>query len=206
MDSELAAYAALALAVVVSPGPDTLLVLRNTLLGGRPAGVATVAGIVCGLGMWGLAAAVGVAAILAASATLFTILKLAGAGYLVYLGVTALRAPAAPLEAEGGLPATRGLRIAVRQGFLSAALNPKLGVFFLTLLPQFVHPGDSPFRSLALVGLFAVIGVTWLLIVTAVVGSLGGVMARSGVRLALQRVTGVLLVALGLRVALTGSR
>ena len=199
MDPELVAFLGVAVVVSVTPGPDMLLVMRNTLLSGRLAGVATVAGVIVGVLLWSIVAIAGVAAILAASAALFTLLKLAGAAYLIVLGISALRAKGDALEVAG--PPAGSLRQAAAQGFLSAALNPKLGVFFLTLLPQFVDPLDSPARPLLLALAFAATGLAWLLVFTALVGSLGPYLARPGLRRAIQRISGAVLIGLGLRIA-----
>ena len=131
------------------------LVARNTLLGGRRVGAATVLGIVAGLLGWSVAAVGGIAAVLAASATAFALLKIAGAGYLIYLGTT-LREGRDDHPAEPVL-GTLTLRAAAAQGVLSPGLNPKLGMFFLTLLPQFVAVGAPAARSLELALLFAAI-------------------------------------------------
>jgi threonine/homoserine/homoserine lactone efflux protein len=140
------------------------LVARNVVRHGRSAGFATSLGICTGILGWAVAAGLGVSTLLASSAIAFTALKLAGAAYLIYLGITALRAPDASIAAgvKGGsqLPWHR----AWLQGLLSALLNPKLGVFFLTLLPQFIKPGDPPtLRALQLAVVFDVIGLIWLL-------------------------------------------
>lgn len=199
IDPQLVAFLAIAIVVCVTPGPDMLLVLRNTVAGGRLAGVATVGGVVAGILGWSLVAVAGLAAVLAASATAFAVLKLAGAAYLVWLGIGAIRhAGAAPDVRD---PAARSLGQAATQGFLSAALNPKLGVFFLTLLPQFSDPVGAPARSLAFALLFAATGVVWLLVFTALVGSLAAVLARPTIRRRIAQATGVVFIGLGLRVA-----
>jgi threonine/homoserine/homoserine lactone efflux protein len=146
----------------------------------------------------------GIAAILAASAVAFTVLKVAGAVYLVYLGVTTLRRDDHDDRASGERPAG-SLRTAAAQGLLSAGLNPKLGVFFLTLLPQFSGPTESPARSLELAVLFGAIGVAWLLVYTYVLGSVGHVLRRPAPRRAVRWVSGTVLIGLGARVALERS-
>ncbi len=206
MDDRLLAFVAVSVAVVVIPGPDMALVARNVLRHGRSAGFATSVGICTGVLGWAIAAALGVATILATSATAFTVLKLAGAAYLIYLGITTLRArdPSGAGGARGGadLPWQR----AWLQGALSALLNPKLGVFFLTLLPQFISPGDPPaVRALQLAVVFELIGLAWLLIYTAMLGALGTALGRPGPRRVMRWVTGTVLVGLGARVALERS-
>jgi threonine/homoserine/homoserine lactone efflux protein len=198
------AFAGIALAVAVVPGPDMALVTRNTLLGGRTIGVATVAGIVAGLLVWGALAAAGIAAILAASTLAFTIVKLAGAIYLVYLGISTLRAGDGGSIGIAGTAPMSG-RTAAGQGVLSAVLNPKLGVFFITLLPQFAGTTDVARRSLELTLLFAGIGMAWLLVYTYALGAVGHVLARPRPRRAVRWVSGTVLIGLGARVALDRS-
>jgi threonine/homoserine/homoserine lactone efflux protein len=199
MDPQLAAFLAIAVVVCVTPGPDMLLVLRNTVAGGRLVGAATVGGVIVGILGWSVVAVAGLAAVLAASATAFAVLKLAGAAYLVWLGIAAIRHAGAAAEVPGH--AARSLGHAAVQGFLSAALNPKLGVFFLTLLPQFSDPVGAPARSLGFALLFAATGLVWLLVFTALVGSLAAILARPTVRRRIGQATGVVFIGLGLRVA-----
>src|SRR5688572_11133770 len=142
MDERLLAFISVAIVVVVVPGPDMALVARNVIRHGRSAGYATSIGICVGTLGWALAAGLGVSTLLATSATAFTVLKLAGAAYLVYLGITALRDHDGPTVGTADGASALRWRRAFLQGLLAALLNPKLGVFFLTLLPQFISPGD----------------------------------------------------------------
>jgi len=206
VDDRLLAFVAVSVAVIVIPGPDMALVARNVLRHGRAAGFATSAGICAGTIGWAVAAALGVATILASSAVAFTALKLAGAAYLIYLGITTLRArdPSTATGANGrpDLPWHR----AFLQGALSALLNPKLGVFFLTLLPQFIAPGDPPaVRALQLAVVFDLIGLVWLMTYTAMLGALGTALGRPGPRRLMRWLTGTILVGFGARVALERS-
>lgn len=203
MDDRLLAFVGVAVAVAVIPGPDMALVARNVVRHGRSAGFATSFGICTGILGWAVAAGLGVATLLATSTIAFTALKLAGAAYLVYLGITALRAhdgsTAAGVSGGSGLAWHR----AWLQGLASALLNPKLGVFFLTLLPQFVAPGDPPaVRALQLAVLFDVIGLSWLLTYSAMLGAVGAALDRPGPRRLMRWLTGTVLVGLGARVAL----
>lgn len=202
VDASFLAFIGVAALIVVSPGPDMALVVRSTLLSGRRAGAATVLGVMCGVAAWALAAAAGVAAILDASAVAFTVLKLAGAAYLVALGVLTLRGPGRSSGADpsGGAPLTA--RRAWTLGWLSASLNPKLGVFFLTLLPQFVQPGiDEPARLLALAVMFGTLGLAWLLLVVEIVVRTHAAVARPWIGRTARWVTGTVLIGLGARVA-----
>jgi len=203
MDDRLLAFIGVSVAVAVVPGPDMALVARNVVRHGPSAGFATSVGICAGILGWAVAAGLGVSALLASSAIAFTALKLAGAAYLIYLGITALRAhdDAAAAGANGGseLPWYR----AWMQGLLSALLNPKLGVFFLTLLPQFIAPGDPPaVRALQLAVLFDLIGLVWLLTYSVMLGAVGAALDRPGPRRFMRWLTGTVLVGLGARVAL----
>ncbi len=202
MDDRLLAFIGVSVAVAAVPGPDMSLIARNVVRHGRAAGFATSAGICTGILGWAVAAALGVSTLLATSATAFTALKLAGAAYLVYLGIATLRAhnasTAAGANGGSGLPWHR----AWLQGLLSALLNPKLGVFFLTLLPQFIAPGDPPtLRALQLAVLFDLIGLTWLLTYSAMLGAVGAALDRPGPRRLMRWLTGTVLVGLGVRVA-----
>jgi threonine/homoserine/homoserine lactone efflux protein len=194
-------FLAVAVLVIVTPGPDTALTIRNTLLGARRAGVFTAFGVVTGQAVWALATAVGVAAVLRASEPAFTALKLAGAAYLVYLGAHSLLSA---IRRRGYRPAVERTgrqlapRVAFRQGLISNLGNPKMAAFFPSLLPQFA----SSFAGLMALGLlFCVLTLMWLTAYAIVVGKAGDVLRRSGVRRALDALTGAAMVALGLRVA-----
>jgi threonine/homoserine/homoserine lactone efflux protein len=195
LDAQVLAFCGVAVVLSITPGPDMALVMRNGLLGGRPAAFRTILGIAVGLFGWALATAVGVAAVLAASATVFTALKIAGGVYLAYLGIRTLLA----LRRNGERPEQKEANLGspFRQGLVTNLLNPKLAVFFTTLLPQFISE-DDPYvaKSILLAALFVAIGLTWLVMYGLVVGAV----ARSrGFRRAVEAVTGVVLTALGLR-------
>jgi RhtB (resistance to homoserine/threonine) family protein len=201
-DAQLLAFVGVAVVLTLSPGPDMALVLRNTLRGGRPAGLRTVGGIAVGLLGWATASALGVAAVLSASATVFTVLKLAGAAYLVYLGVQALRAVRRGEEPLAEVPLAevpRPTGSPFRQGLVTNLLNPKLAVLFTTLLPQFISPNDPAVaKSVLLAAIFVSIGLTWLVTYTHIVS----LVARSRpFRRVTEAVSGVVLVALGMRLA-----
>ena len=148
MDSGFAAFIAISVVVIVAPGQDTALIIRNTLLGGRPAGFATAVGITAGQQVWTLAAALGLTALLIASEPAFMAVRLVGAAYLIWLGMQALWS-AIRLGDRSHEPGTRrvasGLstRTALRQGVISNVSNPKMAILFTSLLPQFV-PAESP--------------------------------------------------------------
>ena len=202
---ELAAFAAVAAVLILTPGPDMALVTRNTVASGRRAGLETSAGVCAGVLVHGCAAAVGLSAILRTSATAFTVVKLAGAAYLVYLGVQALwrSRPAAPDQdalPRGGDRRPRGSPF--RQGLLSNVLNPKLAVFFLTLLPQFIDPHDAAAtRSLLLAAIYSAMCAVWLTAFTLTLTRVRDALRAPRVARIVDRVTGSVLVVVGLRVA-----
>ena len=199
-------FVGVAAIVIVVPGPDTAVVTKNVLVHGRRAAFGTSLGVTAGLSVWTLAAAVGVASVVRASAVAFTVLKLIGALYLVWLGLQALRAPghaepgARPSTAD--MPAMGALG-GFRQGFLSDLANPKIGIFFTSLLPQFVDPGHSvllPF--LALGAVFVLMTVLWLSAYCLIAARAAETLQRPRVKAAMDRVTGIVLIALGLRLAI----
>jgi threonine/homoserine/homoserine lactone efflux protein len=195
--TELLAFVGVAIVVIVTPGQDTALTIRNTLAGGRRAGVRTAAGVVCGQAVWALAASAGVAALLVASEPAFVALKLLGAAYLAYLGIQALAAAARGREhPDRDAPVARGHEL--RQGLLSNLGNPKMAVFFSSLLPQFA---DSFVSLLALGLLFCTLTLGWLSAYAAALARAGDALRRPRVRRAIDGVTGVALVAMGIRLA-----
>lgn len=207
MADQVVAFLGIAVLLIITPGPDMALVLRNTLLGGRRSGVFTALGIVSGLVVWTLAASAGVAALLVAFEPAFVAVKLAGAAYLIYLGGQALWGVLHPggagMAAIGGHPPTRlHARAAFRQGLVSNLGNPKIAVFFTSFLPQFTSSGDASFSALLLLGLlFSALGLAWLTGYAVVVAKAGAVLVRPAVRRTIEALTGAVLVALGLRLA-----
>ncbi len=208
MGAHLLVFIGVAAIVILLPGPDTVVVTKNILLHGRRTALGTSLGVGAGLSIWTLAAALGVASLVRASAVAFTVLKLAGAMYLIWLGVQALRtaghALAGTTEAGGSADGRRELGVlgGFRQGMLSDLANPKIGIFFTSLLPQFVNPGRPvllPF--LALGAIFVVMTIVWLAAYTLLAARAIDTLTRPRVRATLDRVTGVVLIALGLRLA-----
>lgn len=196
--AQLAAFLGVSAVVIVTPGQDTALTIRNTLLGGRSGGIATAAGVVSGQLVWALAASAGLSAVLLASAPLFMVIRIAGAAYLVLLGVQALVAAIRGAHRVDADAAPRRRRAPYRQGVLSNLGNPKMAVFFTSLLPQF----GSSFAAMLAFGLvFATLTLVWLSAYAVAVAKATNFLQRSWVRRALDAVTGLVLVALGLRVA-----
>jgi threonine/homoserine/homoserine lactone efflux protein len=198
---ELAAFLAVGVLVIVTPGQDTALTIRNSLLGGRAGGIATAAGVATGQATWALATSFGVAALLRASEPAFLALRLAGAAYLVYLGAQALLAAfrsagRRPAALAGSCRLAAG--VAYRQGVLSNLGNPKMAVFFISLLPQFA----TSFAGLLALGLiFCCLTFGWLGVYAMAISRARNLLARPSIRRALDAVTGAVLVALGIRLA-----
>ncbi|WP_281174911.1 LysE family translocator [Actinomadura oligospora] len=197
--------------LTVTPGPDMALVLRNGVRGGPSVAWWTGLGCCLGIAVHACAAVAGLSALLAASAAAFTVVRLAGAAYLVYLGASAIwharrRSGGSGREAyaETSAPVVAVTRTAAfRQGLLSNLLNPKIVLIFLTLLPQFVADGEPRLATTAvLAGVFLACAVLWWRLFSLLVGALGRVLSRERVRRVFDRVTGTVLVGLGLRMAL----
>jgi threonine/homoserine/homoserine lactone efflux protein len=201
--AQVAAFLSVSALVIVTPGQDTALTIRNTLLGGRRGGVWTAAGVVTGQLAWALATSAGLAALLLASQPVFTALKLVGAAYLIWLGAGAL------VSAVRGRGAGRDTvrlslrgRTAYRQGVLSNLGNPKMAVFFTSLLPQFVSADSASFWTLFPLGaVFAGLTLIWLSAYALAVARARAFLARTRMRRTLEAATGAVLVALGLRLA-----
>jgi RhtB (resistance to homoserine/threonine) family protein len=202
------AYVGVSLVVIMTPGPDTAITIRNTLLGGRAGGIFTALGIACGLTIWAIATSAGIVALLVASEPLFLAVKYAGAAYLVFLGVHALREAVWPRSDAKGPASTAGFsqrlspRAAFRQGLISDLGNPKIAVFFASLLPQFVPSGTATFSAFLLLGIvFALITLAWLSLYATLVAKAGDFLRRPRIRRAIEGVTGTLLIGLGIRIA-----
>ena len=200
----LLAFVAVSAIVICTPGQDTALTIRNTLAGGRRSGIATAGGVALGQAVWTVAASVGVVALLSASEPVFRALKLAGAAYLVYLGIQSLwvairgRGEPRPYAVGAGLARPSSHR-ALRQGVLSNLGNPKMAVFFASLLPQFAPEGSASFVVLLTLGLlFCAMTFAWLTLYATAVARVGR-MLTGAVRRFLDAVTGVVLIALGFR-------
>lgn len=191
----------------ISPGVDTLLVIRNTARGGVRDGVATSVAICCGLFVHATVSALGISLILLQSAFAFNLLKLAGAGYLVWLGVASLlaarRGTGLPVGEARVAGARVGLLQPIKEGLLSNVLNPKTVVFYMAFLPQFIAPGEPVLlKSLWLAGVHFVIANLWQIGVVLMVGGASRFLASPRFARVLNAATGTVLVALGLRLAL----
>ena len=194
-----AAFLLISLLVICTPGQDTALTIRNTLLGGRRAGVATALGVALGQAVWTLATSAGLAVVLAASGPLFLAIRLAGAAYLVYLGARSLIRAWSKSEPVTTAPA-RHARSAFSQGLVSNLSNAKMVAFFISLLPQFAgaHAG---FVLLTALGLnFCLLTLAWLTAYAFAVERMKALLVGDRVRRAMDAVLGAVLVGLGLRI------
>ncbi len=201
------AFAVVAAALTVTPGLDTALVLRAALTRGRREAAATAAGIVAGLFVWGAAAAVGVSALLTASPLAYDVLRWSGAVYLVWFGLRLLVRVLRPRGKPDGPPELRAGSAwrAARVGLTTNLLNPKVGVFYAALLPQFLPAGSDPLAvGLLLAGVHAVLSVVWFAALIALAGALSRWLRRPGTARAIDGVTGATLVGFGVRLAFAG--
>jgi threonine/homoserine/homoserine lactone efflux protein len=205
------AFAAAALLLTLTPGLDTMFVVRTSLANGPATGLVGGLGVCLGTLAWGAASAAGITALLVASKLGYDVLRIAGAGYLTYVGLRMLwssrtQAAAVPLAAGR----TVGRAEAFRTGLFTNLLNPKVGVFYITLLPQFVPPGTARLAafgfSVLLAAIHAVEGIAWFALLAAGLARVRRLLARPGARRALDRVTGVVFLGFGARIALEGRR
>jgi threonine/homoserine/homoserine lactone efflux protein len=201
LDPRFAAYVAVMAILIFTPGPDTALVIRNALGSGARAATATAFGIGLGSLVWALGSLLGVAVVLETSATAFTVLKLAGAAYLAYLGIRTLLGGRSK-SSEKPIQGAMGDRAAFQQGVLGNLLNPKAAAIFVTVFPQFIQPGDGPLRLILMLAAYEAILVPWLSLYGHLVSRAGRSRAGEQVRAWLGRVTGVVLIGLGVRLAL----
>src|SRR5579871_166483 len=199
----LLGFTAAATMLTLTPGVDTAMVLRSAATGGPKRGIAAAAGICLGLFVWGLGAASGLSLLLAASRTGFMILKFCGAAYLLWLGVKMWRHK--PAEAETThAPEKAGTLAAFRRGFTSNMLNPKVGVFYITFLPQFIPAHVSvPAFSMLLTGINLGLDIIWFAALIALTIPLTRTLARPAVKRAMDKITGATLIGFGLRLGLT---
>jgi Putative threonine efflux protein len=213
-DANTAAFAAVALVLTITPGNDTILVLRNAIRGGSRDGMVTSFGICAGLFVHATLSALGLSLILMHSAELFHIVKWAGAAYIVWLGLQALRDAfrgTGKIEAagaenhDGACPSRPGLSVRRRllEGFLCNVLNPKVVIFYLAFLPQFIGPGDPVIaKSILLAGIHWCMGLSWLVFISWGVELARKQLTKSAVRRSLDAFCGVALVGLGVRLAI----
>ena len=199
-------FAVAALVLIMIPGPDQALITRNALAGGRGGGLLTMFGGALGLTVHASAAALGLSALLLASAKAFTVLKVVGSVYLMWLGVQTLRASARSRRASLEDTPAAGLRrpgTYLGQGFLANALNPKVALFFVTFLPQFLSAdaGSPRVQALVLSSIFAALYLAWFGFYVAVVNRLAIWLRRPAVKARVEQVSGLVLVSVATRLA-----
>jgi threonine/homoserine/homoserine lactone efflux protein len=204
--SHFLVFVGIVVAIALLPGPDTAVVTKNALIHGREAALGTAVGVNVGLSIWTLATAAGVAAVLRSSAVVYDTLRLVGALYLIWIGARALWDSRRP-RGEGAPPAVSARSIdgrgGFRQGVISNLANPKVGIFFTSLLPQFVSPHGSALLQMLLLGAtFVAFNVVWMCSYALAAVRLSDVLSRARVKATIDRFTGVVLVGVGLRLAL----
>lgn len=199
----LLAFVAAAALLSVTPGLDTALILRTAAAeGGRRAMMAAL-GIAMGCLVWGAATALGLGVLLAASRTAYTVLKWAGAAYLVWLGINLIRKPRERFDLGGTGGRQRGHGGWLLKGFLTNILNPKVGIFYVSFLPQFVPSGYDPAPFILVLAIIhVVVGTGWLALLIAAMRPLKAWLARPGVVRVLDRLTGAVFIGFGVRLAL----
>jgi threonine/homoserine/homoserine lactone efflux protein len=201
------AFLSVATIVIITPGPDTAVTIRNTLFAGRAGGIMTALGVASGQAIWALATSAGIVALLLASDPIFLAIKYAGAAYLVFLGLQALREAIRPSATATATNEERPVRIlsaiaAFRQGIVSNLGNPKMAVFFASLLPHFVPAESATFFAFFALGLmFALMTLAWLILYTILVSRIGDLLRRAAVRRWIEGATGSVLIGLGVMVA-----
>ena len=190
-------FTLVALLLTLTPGADTALVLRSAVSEGRRAGVRCTLGICLGTLTWAAASALGVAALVDRSPLAYDVLRYGGAAYLLWLGLSALRGRSG---AHAGSAPLRPFRT----GLVTNLLNPKIGVFYATLLPAFLRPGDPVLAmSLLLAGIHAVLGFVWLTLLATAADRMSALLAGQTWRRRVERLTGVALLGFGAKVVVT---
>lgn len=193
------AFVPVALLLTMTPGTDTLLVLRTAGMVGRGAAMRASLGIALGCLIWGAAVAVGLGALIVASPAAFAALRVAGAIYLAWIGITLILARAEP-AAETTAPAAR---LAFRRGLVTNLVNPKIGVFYLTLLPQFLPQGAGWSAGLVLAGVHVALTLLWFAALIGATRIIAPWLSRAAVRRAMDRVSGAIFIGFGAKLALT---
>ncbi|WP_223634166.1 LysE family translocator [Corallococcus sp. EGB] len=202
----LLAFIVAAGVLAITPGVDTAMVLRTSALEGTRQAAFAALGICLGCVVWGGAVALGLGALLVASGVAYTALRWIGAAYLVWLGIGLLRRPRSNLEATKAVPPVavqHGAMAWMRRGVLTNILNPKVGVFYVTFLPQFV-PVDVPVApyTFLLATIHVVLGAAWFALLIGLTVPLGRLMQRPGFMKTMDRLTGGVFIAFGAKLAL----
>jgi RhtB (resistance to homoserine/threonine) family protein len=203
-DGRFAAWIAVAVVLIVTPGPDTALIVRNALRAGARSASLSALGVAAGSSAWAAASVLGVAVLLQSSEVAFNVLKYAGAAYLVYLGLRSIIrtfGTADPGDLAQTPPKRREASSAFGQGVLNNLLNPKAGAIFVTVMPQFIEPQDSVLRLVLMVACYDAMVVAWLCLYGFVVSRAGRSRVGARLRKGLERITGTVMIGLGVRLA-----
>lgn len=189
--------------LIILPGPDTAIVTKNTVVAGRKGGMQTMLGSCVGLSIHTIAAVAGLSAIIVKSAVAFTVLKYVGAAYLCYLGVRTLmnmRAKKTDVDEELLVEAKGSSYF--KQGFITNVTNPKVAVFFLTFLPQFLAPGADAFWSFLVMGIiYTVLTFAWFFFYVVLLDKVRNFMKRPATQASIEAITGVVLIGFGIKLA-----
>ncbi|MCB6184210.1 LysE family translocator [Leeia sp. TBRC 13508] len=203
----LFAFIAAAFVLTITPGVDTALVLRAATMGGRKPAAMAGLGVVLGCLIWGAAVSLGLGAILQASEVAYNIVKFVGAGYLVLQGIKLLRAPRQKISVDEEQNRKTSSREAFLKGFITNILNPKVGVFYITFLPQFVPAGANiAAYSFMLACVHVLLSFAWFAILIMATVPLGQFLRRPAAVKWLDRLTGFVFIAFGLKLAASSSR
>jgi threonine/homoserine/homoserine lactone efflux protein len=202
MVTAVATFTLAATLIVLLPGPDTLVVMRNLVQGGRGTATLTVAGVLTGLSVWVVTASLGLSGLLEASRTGYTVLRIIGAAYLMWIGVQSLRSRTISAAADPVTP-RRIIGTGYGAGLVTDLLNPKVGVFFVSFLPGFV-PDGHPIGSTSLIFgvIFVVLTGAYFAVLLVLAGRVTRWLARPVIRRRLDRATGAVLIGFGLRLAI----
>ncbi|MEW4211661.1 LysE family translocator [Priestia megaterium] len=193
--------------LIILPGPDTAIMTKNTLTVGKQGGFKTMIGICCALSIHTLTAIVGLSAIIAKSALLFSIFKYIGAVYLIYLGIKSLWTLRNQETTETVVKMKYKNTSSFKQGFLTNLLNPKIAVFFLTFLPQFVNPGSHTFMPFLILGMtYIVLTIVWYLFYIYLLNQISAFMKKPKTQKAIEGITGTILIGFGIKLALEKAR
>lgn len=192
--------------LIIMPGPDTAIATKNTLTVGRKGGVQTVLGTCCAVLIHTTAAIAGLSALLVKSAFLFSLIKYAGAAYLIYLGVKnlwALYQQKSKMEITTNNEKQYRRKDCFRQGFVTNILNPHVAVFFLTFLPQFIDPGKNAFVSFLTMGItYCILKASWYIFYVYMIDAVSSFMKKPRVQAAIEGIVSIVLISFGLKLAL----
>ncbi|MBT2691190.1 LysE family translocator [Bacillus sp. ISL-47] len=189
--------------LVILPGPDTGILIQNTISSGKKSGIKTMFGSVAGLLIHTMAVVFGLSALIVKSAYIFSIIKYAGAMYLIYLGIVSLRSLSSKQVSSEGVKKHRKNKSHFLQGFFTCVSNPKVAVFFLTFFPQFISPDGNHFVQFMTMGLtYSIITIVWFFFYVYLIDTFRNWLKKPAVHNGLQGVSGVVLMGFGIKLAL----